>query len=260
LKTRLSNLRKRLLLVQEQVKISENLLKEDLTNRYKHLDHLKEVNSLESSISENQSMLLKADSALKQAIVQKSTISNTYLEEVRDHLKTTRMQYNEYQQRLRKSNDSLDRTILRAPVDGIVKSLYVSTEGGVIRPGGSVLDLVPSDVKLVIEAKLPTRDIGYVQEGQKANVSLASSDAQRFGKLEGMVISISPDTLLSQNGIPYYKVQLITKQDHFKDDKQLYKLVPGMSLTVQIIIGQRSVLKYLTEPFLSRFGSALKER
>ena len=156
--------------------------------------------------------------------------------------------------------DALSRTVLRSPVDGIVKTLHVATVGGVVRAGEPVADIVPVSDRLVIEARLPTQDIGYVRAGQPVLVSLASSDAIRFGRLEGEVVNVSPDTIDTQDGVPYYKVRVETEANQFESGAVIYELVPGVQVACAIRTGQRSVLAYLLAPVMSSVQTALRER
>ncbi|MBF0380068.1 MAG: HlyD family type I secretion periplasmic adaptor subunit [Magnetococcales bacterium] len=258
--TRIRNNKKRLKLVQEQVGISDELLSRDITNRFTHLDLLKESNIISSSIEEDGMALLRAGAALKESRSTLARASFEFQEQAQGKLSEIRGQVSELDARLRKYSDSLLRRIISSPVDGVVKTLLVFTEGGVLQPGGTVLEIVPGGDKLVIESKLPIQDIGYVKEGQKAKVSLTSSDASRFGKLEGIVSQISPDTLVTEDGIPYYKVRIVTGEAKFKKGDLEYRLFPGMVVQAAIHTGSRTVLEYLFSPFVSYIDPALTER
>jgi membrane fusion protein, adhesin transport system len=149
---------------------------------------------------------------------------------------------------------------VRAPVDGIVKTLYVVTEGGVIPPGFTLMDVVPQDAQLIVEAKLPTKDIGYVKLGQKALVRLSAADAFKYEALEGKVIAISPDALVGTQGAPYYKVSVETSKSYFGTENARYTLSPGMTLEVSIQTGERTVLQYIFDPILLGSRKAMTER
>ena len=136
----------------------------------------------------------------------------------------------------------------------------VATIGGVVRAGEPVVDIVPQGDMLIIEAKLATQDIGFVQSGQLAKVTLASADAQRFGGLEGKVISVSPDTLLTPEGSPFYKVRIQTDSDHFQRGEERYNLFPGMQVIANIHTGNRTVFQYLFQPFIDSMDDAMRER
>lgn len=260
IRARKRNAEGRLALLQEQVRISERLLKDDLTNRYNHLELLKEQNTLRGQIEEANAALGRAESGLKGARSELSSIRHGYAKEIGDGLENARRQFTELSARATKFQDSLERTVLRAPVAGVVSAVKVATEGGVIKPGGTVLDLVPKEDKLVVEARLPIQDIGYVRPGQKAVLRLATADAIRFGKLEGDVVHVSADTTLNDKGQPYYKVKVETSRGFFQHGAEQYHLYPGMYVSVQIHTGQRTVLEYLFSPFLTSLDVALTER
>ena len=259
-KIRIKNNKSGLKLVQEQVNISQNLLSKGLTNRYEHLDLLKEEGRLKGGIEEDRATVAGAKAALAEGRASLAAIQDIFDDENRKELDKARQTYNELSQRMGKFKDSYDRTVLRAPVGGIVKTLYVATIGGVIKAGDPVVDLVPEGDRLVIEAKLPTADIGYVEKGQDVVVKLASADAARFNGLAGKVAAISPDTLMTPEGSPYYKVKVLTDKSYFEKGAARYNLLPGMQVIANIQTGQRKVFEYFLEPFLASLGDAMQER
>lgn len=257
---RIRNQRQNLKYVREQIAISEELLQDKLTTRYKHLGFLKEESSLVSKIEEDKAALARSESALSAAKEEMEQISNTFHEEVQEDLRKTRRELLEFSQRLRKMSDSLDRTVIRSPAKGIVKSIYIMGEGEVVQPGMTVLDIVPAGDKLIIEAHLALGDIGYVQEGQPATVKLATGDARMFGKLAGTVKHISPDAITMPDKDTYYRVMVETESDHFEKDGLKYQLYPGMRLLVGIKTGERTVMEYLMYPYFDTLYHGLQER
>jgi adhesin transport system membrane fusion protein len=156
--------------------------------------------------------------------------------------------------------DSLSRTVITAPVDGIIKELVYYTEGGVIPPNSSVMNIVPTGKELIIEAKLPTADIGFIKEGQSATIRLASADAINFGNIEGIVIKISPDATQDDSGQTYYKVEIKTQKTYFEYNEQRYNLTPGVEVSASILTGERTIAEYLLNPLLNISTSAIRER
>jgi membrane fusion protein, adhesin transport system len=260
IKTRIRNNKKRLKLVEEQVSISKKLLLRDITNRFSHLDLLKEANIISSAIEEDGMALLRSKAAMKGSRSALAKARFEFQEQAQEKLAEIRGQISELDARHDKFSDSLSRRMIISPVDGVIKTLMVFTEGGVLQPGGTVLEIVPGADRLVIEAKLPVQDIGYVQVDQEAKVSLTSSDASRFGKLDGVVVQISPDTLATEDGMPYYKVRIETRNALFKKGDLEYRLFPGMMVQAAIHTGSRTVLEYIFSPFISYMDPALTER
>jgi len=257
---RIANNREKLKLLEEQIHISEELMKDQLTNRMQHLNLLKEAAALKGKIGEDSAMLRRARSEQKGTENKLEAIQTSFHEKVREELEKKRRSLDEYSSRLRKFEDSLRRTVLRSPVDGVIKSIHVFTVGGVVAPGGTVVDVVPKGDRMIIEAKLPPQDIGYVHSGQKALVTLASADAIRFGNLDGEVVNVSPDTIETADGQAFYKVRIATERDFFEQNEMRYQLVPGVQVMTSIRTGQRSVLAYLADPFLRSARTAMRER
>jgi len=257
---RLRNQRQALEYLREQIAISEGLLEEKLTTRYKHLSFLKEESNLKSRIQEDTAALARSKSALAAAADALDKIYSSHHEEVQESLRKARREVLEFTQRLRKTSDSLQRTVIRAPIDGIVKSVYVRGVGEVVQPGMTVLDIVPAGDKLIIEAHLALGDIGYVQVGQPATVTLPNRDARMFGQLPGTVTNISPDAVTVQDQGTFYKVLVETKSDQFEKEGRRYQLYPGMRLLVGIKTGERTVMEYLLYPYFDTLYHGFHER
>lgn len=257
---RISNGKQSLELVDEQIAISEKLMKRNLTNRYEHLELLKEGSRLRGGVRVDSASLKSARSALDEAKTDLQNMTNTFNEDFRKELDEAKTNLRELSRRMEKFQDSLKRTVVRSPVDGVIKSLYVFTEGGVLKPGDAVADVVPSDDNLIIEAKLPNQDIGYIEVGQTATLRLTSADAARFGHIDGRVRTVSPDALVLEDGVPYYKVLIEPENNRFLHGDNKYNLFPGMQLMVSIQTGQRTVFEYLTGPWQSSMEDAFGER
>jgi len=260
IKTRIRNSRNNLKPVREQISISDALLRDNLSNRFKHLDLLKEESQLIGSIEQDEVGLARADAALKEALAGLESITSNFNEDNQRGLDEAYLNFAELNQRVQKFQDSLTRTIVRSPVNGTVKTIYVFTLGGVLKPGDPVADIVPTGDRLIIEAKLPTQDIGYIHVGQSVKVNLASADAARFGALKGEVVQVSPDALITPEGEPFYKVRIVTESDHFEKGSLKYSLFPGMQVAANIQTGSRTVFEYLTDRYWVAMDTALQER
>ena len=261
IKARLQNTNKSLKLLNEQITISEELLKDQLTNRYNHIELLRDAQQLMSQIDEDKEGLKGADAAYKEAVSRLEQTEVAFREDARAAFDESQREIDELSERLKKFKDNLERTVLRAPVPGVVKSIHVSTIGGVVKPGDTVVDIVPGEDKLIVEAQLPTQDIGYVQIGQEAILKLNAPSLQRFGHVMGKVVHISPDKLIrEEDGQPYYKVRIDPERTYFLREEQRYDVFPGTQIMASIRTGTRSVIEYLLDPFLGDFKEAMRER
>lgn len=260
IKARLENQQQRLKLLEEQITISDELVQQEIASRYEHINLLKEASALRSQIAEDKEAAVGADAEIKQAKSAADNILVDYQRELTETRDEAVRNLNELSERYKKYQDDLSRTVLVAPVSGVVKRIYLFTKGGVVGPGETVLDLVPDQSKVVVEARLQPQDIGYVGLGATALIRLNSVDAIRFEALKGEVVNISPDTLVDNDGNAYYVVKIETERDYFKKDAQRYPLVPGVMVTAGIVLGDRSILRYVLSPFLRSTYFALSER
>lgn len=259
-RARIKNARENLSLLNEQIAISEELLKDQLTTEYNHLNLLREAQSLQSMIEENQAALSRAGAALKEAEEKLNRLKSEFKEEASDEIKDAKQSLEELTQRKLRLADSLSRTTIRSPVKGLVKAVHVNTVGQVVLPGMTIVEIVPSDDRLVVEAHLPISDIGYVQAGQRAVVRLASRDARRFGKIEGEVAHVSPDAFTDETGRMFYSVRIVTERNYFQSEGAKYHLYPGVLVLTYIHTGKRTVMDYLLDPFLDTLDASLQER
>lgn len=158
--------------------------------------------------------------------------------------------------------DAVERTVLRAPVRGTVKNMQVTTVGGVIQPGADVLDIVPSEDELLVEARIRPSDVAFLRPGLKATVKLGAYNYLVYGALTGRVESISPDTMRERGQPeqePYYRVLVRTDRAALKHDGQALPIIPGMTATVEILTGRRTLFDYFLRPIL-KIDEAFRER
>jgi len=158
----------------------------------------------------------------------------------------------------------VEQTELRAPVRGLVKNIRITTRGGVIRPGEEVMQIVPLEDDLVIEARVMPADIAFIKPGLSATVKIDAYDYTIYGDLPGKLIYISPDTLtddLKQGELPYYRVRVRTEGRQFsgRPDEDL-EIQPGMTATVELRTGSNTVINYLVKPVVKTLSEALRER
>lgn len=195
---------------------------------------------------------------------QVSNIRNRFYKESATELSRVEEELASVEQRLNQSKDKLSRTELRAPVNGIVKNLAVTTVGGVVRPGEILLEILPVDDSLIIEVEVPPSEIAFVDLGMPATIKMDAYDYTIFGDLEGELVYLSPDTLLretEQGSTPYYRAQVQTTGKRFsKRPEFAFDIIPGMTATVEIKTGKNTVLSYLTKPLTKTLSESLAER
>ena len=250
---------KKLQLLMQQIEISKKLLAEGLANRYEHLNLLKEEELARGTLNEIESSLRRVQAAQRQEGASLRSMDSGDDEVFQKDLADTRRQIAELQERMLKFSDTQERLVVRSPIDGVIMTLHVVTEGGVVQPGGTLMTLVPANEPLLVEAQLPVGDIGMVRVGQDVRIQLVSSVARGFQPISGKVSYISPDSVLDERKVPYYRVRIEPQSSAFMHRGTRYPLMPGVPVSVAILTGERSLFHYLAAPITDGMNVALTE-
>jgi len=156
--------------------------------------------------------------------------------------------------------DRVNRTDVKSPVEGTVKQVLVNTVGAVIQPGMDLLEIVPSNDTLLIEAKIRPSDIAFIHPGQRATVKLTAYDFAIYGGLDSVLEIISADTITDERGEHFFQIQVRTDKNHLGTESNPLPIIPGMIATVDILTGQKTVMDYLLKPLKRAQEAALSER
>jgi adhesin transport system membrane fusion protein len=189
---------------------------------------------------------------------------NKFLQDSQAELTKAEEELAAVRQSLVQRQDQLTNTELKAPLNGTVKNVRVTTRGGVLRPGDELLQIVPTDDALLVEARVKPADVAFLAPGQAVNVKIDAYDYTVYGSLDGRLTYISADTLsedMRQGEQAYYRVQVKTESPRFsRRPKESLQLQPGMTATVEIKTGSNTVLKYLLKPIVKTLDESLGER
>lgn len=190
------------------------------------------------------------------------SLRNQYVIDANADYAKTRAELDVTRQVMGGRQDQLDRTTLHSPVRGIVKNLEVTTIGGVIQPGGSMMEIVPIEDEMLVEARMSPRDIAFIRPGLPATVKITAYDPSIYGALSGKVDRISPDTLQDEvhRDQVYYRVYVRTDRANLRTkDGRTHPIMPGMVATVEIRTGRKTILQYLLKP-INKAQEAMRER
>ncbi|MBU2982001.1 HlyD family type I secretion periplasmic adaptor subunit [Lentibacter algarum] len=194
--------------------------------------------------------------------IQRSDISSEFYIAARQDLSDAEAEIAALRPIVRGRNDVVDRLTLRSPVRGIVKNIEISTIGGVVSPNGRLMEIVPLDDQLMIEARVTPRDIAFIRPGLPANIKVSSYDYSVYGGLAGEVVTISPDTIQDEVSREQFYYRVLIKTDDTALVNEVgtrFSILPGMMTTVDIHTGEKTVLEYLIQPF-NRASEAMRER
>lgn len=255
--TRLTQSRK---LVQQELEITRKMVEQRAVPKLDEIRLNREVNDLGGQIkeAEQQRQGLQADlaAARKEREDQESKFKSQALGELND-VQTQLSQLNES---LTAIGDRVDRSELRSPVDGIVNKIALKTIGGVVEPAMKLVEIVPTDDKLKIIARVPPSDIAFLHPGQPVKVKISAYDPQRYGALDGELVRIGANSVTDSKGNIFFEIEVRTKENYLGDKNAPMPITPGMVAQTEIITGERSILGYLMKPVLRAKDKALTER
>ncbi|HDL6962444.1 TPA: HlyD family efflux transporter periplasmic adaptor subunit [Yersinia enterocolitica] len=236
-----SNLQQSLKLVQQELRMTEPLVAKGAASQVEVIRLQRQISDLRGKIDEAR---------------------NQYAVRAREEQVKNNADLDAQLQVVSGKQDQLTRTTLISPVRGIVKDIQVSTVGGVLQPGGKLMEIVPIEEQLLIETRINPRDIAYIRPGLPATVKITAYDSSIYGNLTGVVETVSPDTLQDEvkRDQFYYRIYVRTNRaDLTNKAGKLFPILPGMVASVEIKTGQKTVLDYLIKP-LNKVKESLKER
>ena len=202
----------------------------------------------------------RARAALKEAESRLNELVQRQKNEAQQELETARDEVQRLEEVLKAEVDRVDRTTVRSPVRAEVKQVLVNTVGGVVQPGMDLVELIPLDDTLLVEAKVRPQDIAFLRPGQEAMVKITAYDFSIYGGLKGQVEQISPDTITDENGDAFYKIKVRTQKNYLGNLNEKLAIMSGMVASVDILTGKKSVLDYLLKPLRKAKERALRER
>ncbi len=212
-----------------------------------------EINSARTSLPR-----AKASVAEAQARIRDQT--STFRANAQAELAEESAELNTIKETLYAYKDKSRRTAITSPVKGTVKEININTVGGVIKPGDDIMEIVPMEDKLLVEANVKPSDIAFLYPGQKAIIKITAYDFSIYGGLEGKVFDISADTIEDKEGENFYRVRVVTDQTTLNYKGKENAIIPGMTASMDIITGKKSVMNYLLKPFIKASQNALRER
>ena len=202
----------------------------------------------------------RAEAAIKEIDSKIGEARGRYRSEALTQLNEARTDLTKLQSTGKALEDRVRRTLVTSPVRGVVKQLMVNTVGGVIQPGSDIMEIVPLDDTLLIEAKIRPQDIAFLHPGQEAVVKFTAYDYTIYGGLKARLEYIGADSVTDDEGNSFFLIHLRTDKSHLGSDEKPLLIIPGMIASVDIITGKKSVLSYLLKPIIRARAEALRER
>ncbi|AJD53728.1 HlyD family type I secretion periplasmic adaptor subunit [Thalassospira xiamenensis] len=203
--------------------------------------------------------IARIEQQIQQVKSSQAQLTRDNLQTINTELRDIQGEISDLNERLRSAEDILVRSDIKAPRSGTVTNLQFSTVGGVIPPGAQVLEIVPQDDKLVIEARVSPNDIDVVHEGLEVNIRVTAFSQRWFAPVKGVVADVSPDRLTDPEGRPYFQAMIEIDSESLAEHEGMI-LSPGMAAQLEIVTGARTILAYLFAPITDSFDRAFREQ
>lgn len=246
-------------LMQNQVNGRQILVDKGLFPR---LDFIQDQRELARLQSERKALILDAD-RIKERVVEARQrmieMEMTFHAELTAELSALATEAAELRLAIKRAVDRVERLDIVSPVSGYVKGIDIETIGGVITPGAQIMEIVPDDSEMIVEARLSTNEVGHVTVGQSAKIKVLTYDYTRYGAIDGTVQRVSPSTFFDEDGIPFFKAD-IAMNSYIVGEEDKFLVSPGMTVLVDIITGEKTLFTYLVSPIIKSFDGALHER
>ncbi|MFQ5774560.1 MAG: HlyD family type I secretion periplasmic adaptor subunit [Kiloniellaceae bacterium] len=260
LASRRKQLERSLQLAREELGITAPLVRNGVMPRVELLRIERQVADLEGEIRTIRLGIPRLKTAAKEAEQRIEEVRLSAMTETANELNRVRAELKSVHETLFAGRDRVTRTEVRSPVHGTIKEIKQTTVGGVIRPGQDILEIVPLDDTLLVEARIRPADIAFLRPGQESMIKVAAYDFSIYGGLKAKLEHISADTIKDEQGESFYRVYLRTDQNTLMHQGKELPIIPGMTTTVEILTGKKSVLDYLLKPILKTRDRALRER
>ena len=256
---------------QEQLKVSYGLVSKELTltnplakngavSQVELLRLERTVNDLKGEVEANELAIPKLEAGLEAAKKKSDEVVVNFQTDARTQLNAAQSELKGLFESNLALADRVARTSIRSPVKGTVNQIKVKTIGGIIQPGQDMMEIVPLDDALLIDAEVKPADIGFIRPQLEAMVKLTAFDFSIYGGLKAQVVHISADTVLNDKKENVYLVKLKTDKNYLEKDEKKFPIITGMRVTIDIITGKKSVLDYIFKPILKTKQQALTER
>jgi len=260
LEAKLEQLGKSYRLLQEELELTRPLADEGAISHVELLRLERQVNDMHGELQRARLSLPRAQASLSEAEEKLENQRLTFRRDANEQLTEVTNELSRLAESAGALVDRVKRTKVTSPVAGTIKRLLVKTIGGVIQPGVDIVEIVPSEEIMLIEARVKPKDIAFLHPGQKAKVKFSAYDFAIMGGLDGEVVHISPDTIMNDRGESFYLVKVETSRTFTDPEGKELPIIPGMTVSVDVLTGKKTVLNYLLKPILKTKQLAMRER
>ena len=261
METKSKKLQRSLKLLKEEIGLTKPLVKKGVVSEIEFLKLQREASDKKGDLDWVKASIPRLKSTINEYKSRKAEVLLDFKSKAKKELNDVIAQISRIEQKQEAIEDQVKRTAVRSPVNGTIKKLFINTIGGVVKPGMNLVEIVPSDEALLIEAKIKPSDVAFLYQGQKAKVKFTAYDFSIYGGLDGEVTHISADTMEdSSKSESYYLVKIKTERNFLGTEASALKIKAGMIADVDIITGKKTIMQYILKPIIKAKQNALRER
>ena len=259
-KAKIRSLKKSLEYVKEEIAMTAPMVQQGIKSKVDFLQLKREANGIENDIEAAELSLPRLSSAISEYRNKRVEAKQLFINTAKKELTEVIAELSRLQTQQIEYTDQVSRTQVKSPVDGIVQKLHVHTIGGVVKPGEDLVEIVPTSKKLVLEIKIKPSDIAFIHPGAEAKVKVSAYDYAIHGGLIGKVVFISPDTITDKDENTFYLIHVETEKSYLGSDEHPLHIIPGMTVSVDIITGKKTIMQYILKPILKSKDYVFSER
>lgn len=253
-------LNKSLEYVREEISMTAPMVSQGIKSKVDFLKLKREASEIENRVQATELSLPRLEAAIKEYRNKRIEAKQLFINTAKKELNAVTAEISRLKAQQLEYTDQVQRTMVRSPVDGIVQKLYVHTIGGVVKPGADLVEIVPTSQKLILEIKIKPSDIAFIHPGAEAQVKISAYDFAIHGGLTGKVIFISPDTITDKQDNTFYIIHVETDKNYLGTEEHPLNIIPGMTVSVDIITGKKTVMQYILKPILKSKQYVFSER
>lgn len=257
--TRAGSLVKQRVMREKELAIITDTFNRNLTSELKLLSAQSALEELSGELEVTRKSIATAEESLQEIQARRVELQAIFQRNAKEARQQTQQELIQLRERLKRASEQQSRTVIRSPIAGEVKNMRHNTIGGIVESAEPLMEIVPIEEELVVEARLSPTDRGYVEEGKPARIKISAYDFIRYGTLQGTVDNVAADTEVTNNGEAYYLVTIRTDRHYLGEERNRYPISPGMEATADIHAGTLTVLEYLIRPVLKLRHDAFRE-
>lgn len=260
LETKLAQYERSLELAREELRLAEPAARRGELAQSVFIKLQREVNDLRGAVESTRASIVRVRAAIREANQKVERAYSNFRSQAQEELTQKAAELAGIREIVLAGADRVRRTEVRAPLRGTIKQIKINTIGGVVQPGQDILEIVPLEDTLLLEAHIRPSDIAFIRPGLPATIKITAYDFSIYGGLKGEVEDISADTITNERGESFYRVRVRTHKNHLGTDEHPLVIIPGMTAEIDVLTGRKTVLQYLIKPLIKAKDRALTER